>query len=325
MMILSGLRRAVRLAAGVVAVASGFSMIAADLAEAGRLGRRGGGAHARYSTGGGGARTYRSAPRAPSVRRDHGGFSGGRLNQRDRSRTLNQRQGRTADRQQVRRDLGNGRQELRGDRGAGRQDGRTDRTGTRQENRTNRVSERSNTRREIADDIADNNYWAGHHHYHDHDYWGDDAVWAFFGGLAVGAFIASLPPRYETIVVSGTPYYYANGSYYVQSGNQYQVVAPPVGATVENAPTQITNVYVNGEEYGYSNGAYYEAKPPAEDESDPTFEVAAPPVGATVTELPEGTEKKTVNGNDYFVYAGTWYQPFYSGTTAVYVVVEKPA
>jgi hypothetical protein len=62
-----------------------------------------------------------------------------------------------------------------------------------------------------------------------------------------------------------------------------------------------------------------------DDESDPTFEVVAPPVGATVTDLPEGAEKKTVNGADYFVYAETWYQPFYSGSTAVFVVVEKPA
>jgi hypothetical protein len=228
MMTLAGLRKALRLAAYALTVASGFSMIAVDVAEAGRRGGKGGGAHARYSKSGGGARSSRSAPRAPSVQRDRGGFSGGRLNQRDRSGTLNQRQGRTADRQQVRRDPGSGRQELRGERGARSQDGRTDRTdsrqsnrtersGDRQENRTDRVGERSKTRREIADDIADNNYWAGHHHYGHHDYWGNDAAWAFFGGLALGAFIASLPPRYETVVVTGTPYYYANGTYYVQS------------------------------------------------------------------------------------------------------------
>jgi hypothetical protein len=44
-----------------------------------------------------------------------------------------------------------------------------------------------------------------------------------------------------------------------------------------------------------------------------------------VTELPEGAEKETVGDQDYFVYDDTWYQPFYSGSTAVYVVVEKPA
>jgi hypothetical protein len=61
-----------------------------------------------------------------------------------------------------------------------------------------------------------------------------------------------------------------------------------------------------------------------DEDSDPTFKVIAPPIGATVTELPEGAEKETVGDQDYFVYDDTWYQPFYSGSTAVYVVVEKP-
>ena len=44
-----------------------------------------------------------------------------------------------------------------------------------------------------------------------------------------------------------------------------------------------------------------------------------------MTVLPEDAEKVTVGEADYFVYNDTWYQPFYSGETAVYVVVEKPA
>jgi hypothetical protein len=182
-------------------------------------------------------------------------------------------------------------------------------------------------RENMIDDIADNRYWSNHYHYH-HDYWHDDdndALWAFFGGLALGAFIASLPPRYETVKVSGTTYYYADGAYYQPAGDQYQVVPAPVGATVENAPSQVTNVYVNGAEYGYSDGAYYDVKPPADEASEPTFEVVAPPVGATVPELPEEAEKQTVGEQDYFVYANSWYQPFYSGSSVVYMVVEKPS
>ena len=53
---------------------------------------------------------------------------------------------------------------------------------------------------------------------------GDALVWAAFAGLAIGVLIATLPPRYETVVYSGTTYYYANGTYYVPSGSQYKVV-----------------------------------------------------------------------------------------------------
>lgn len=72
-------------------------------------------------------------------------------------------------------------------------------------------------------------------------------------------------------------------------------------------------------------GAFYDVEEPTDEDSDPTFKVIAPPIGATVTELPGSAEKKTVGGKDYFVYDGTWYQPFYNGSNAVYVVVEKPA
>ena len=137
--------------------------------------------------------------------------------------------------------------------------------------------------------------------------------------------IASLPPRYETVVVYGTPYYYANGTYYqVAPGGNYVVVAPPQGATVQNAPAQVTNVYVNGNEYGYSNGAYYEVKPPKEEDGDPTFEVVKPPVGATVHALPDGATSETIDGAPYFIYAGTYYKPFYSGSDVVYMVVKNP-
>ena len=94
---------------------------------------------------------------------------------------------------------------------------------------------------------------------------------------------------------------------------------------VENPPAEVNVVTVGDVEYGYANGAYYEAEEPAAEDADPTFKVVAPPIGATVTELPEDAVKETVGGQDFFVYADTWYQPFYSGSNAVYVVVEKPA
>ena len=45
----------------------------------------------------------------------------------------------------------------------------------------------------------------------------------------VGMLVPSLPPHSTTIWRSGTPYYYANETYYVWDGkrNEYEVVAPP--------------------------------------------------------------------------------------------------
>jgi hypothetical protein len=59
--------------------------------------------------------------------------------------------------------------------------------------------------------------------------------WAHGGWVVSGpptsVFLPLLPPHYTTIWWGGTPYYYANDSYYVwDSGrNEYQVVAPPAG------------------------------------------------------------------------------------------------
>ena len=47
----------------------------------------------------------------------------------------------------------------------------------------------------------------------------------------LGVFVTSLPAYYTTIWRSGTPYYYANETYYVwdYERNAYEVVAPPAG------------------------------------------------------------------------------------------------
>jgi len=143
--------------------------------------------------------------------------------------------------------------------------------------------------------------------------------------LVIGATIASLPPKTETVYVGTTTYYYANGTYYAPApSGEYTVVPAPVGATVQNAPTQVTNVYINGEQLGYSNGAYYEVNEPEKEGDMPTYEVITPPVGASVPELPEGATSKKVNDQAYFVYAETYYKPFYSGSDVIYQVVKDP-
>jgi hypothetical protein len=137
--------------------------------------------------------------------------------------------------------------------------------------------------------------------------------------------VASLPPRREVIVVSGSTYYYADGVYYAQAPSGYEVVPAPVGAVVEHPPQNVTNVYVDGREYGYDQGTYYEPQPPGDEEgAAPTYEVIAPPVGATVPSLPEGAEKRDVEGNTYFFYTETFYKPFYSGSDVVYMVAADP-
>ena len=47
--------------------------------------------------------------------------------------------------------------------------------------------------------------------------------------LAIGALIDSLPPRYNTVVIAGTPYYYSDNYYYQPYPyGGYVVVPPPV-------------------------------------------------------------------------------------------------
>jgi len=73
--------------------------------------------------------------------------------------------------------------------------------------------------------------WDGYHyHYRGGHYYRDAGWWGFGGfatGLAVGAYVASLPPSYETVYIDGAPYYYADGYYYQAGPSGYVVVSPP--------------------------------------------------------------------------------------------------
>jgi hypothetical protein len=48
-------------------------------------------------------------------------------------------------------------------------------------------------------------------------------------------------------------------------------------------------------------------------------------VGAIVNSLPDGAQKSDVGGQTYFLFAGGYYQPFYSGNSVVYKIVNPPA
>jgi len=70
-----------------------------------------------------------------------------------------------------------------------------------------------------------------HYRYREGRYY-RDAGWfglgGFATGLAVGAYVESLPPQYETVVIGGSPYYYYDGYYYQPGPSGYVVVTPPV-------------------------------------------------------------------------------------------------
>lgn len=60
----------------------------------------------------------------------------------------------------------------------------------------------------------------------------------FFGGLALGAFVATLPLYYDTYWWDGVPYYYYDDTYlrWSDDAQQYQAVTPP--AEVANEASQ---------------------------------------------------------------------------------------
>ena len=103
----------------------------------------------------------------------------------------------------------------------------TSRTDSRQQGMTDRTNQRADA------------YSEAWEHY-DHHYWSSGS--SFAAGMLLGAMVASIPRQHQVVYVSGSPYYYSNGVYYVQSGSQYQVVPAPTGAVVDQPPAQTTNV-----------------------------------------------------------------------------------
>ncbi|MDD4899047.1 MAG: DUF6515 family protein [Candidatus Omnitrophica bacterium] len=91
--------------------------------------------------------------------------------------------------------------------------------------------------------------WGGHggrgHYSYQGGRWHDtNWFWGLFGaGLAIGAIVSTLPPRYETVYVRGVPYYYDDGVYFRQHSGGYIVVpAPATTATVVTVPNTVAIV-----------------------------------------------------------------------------------
>ena len=119
--------------------------------------------------------------------------------------------------------------------------------------------------------------------------------------LYAGAEIATV------VYVGTTPYYYANGVYYV-----------PTDAPAQQPPPQETTVNVSVDSVDNEHAGVEMI------DDEENYEVVAPPVGATVPYLPDEAQEETIGGKKYFVYADTYYRPFVSDGETIYMVVEEP-
>jgi hypothetical protein len=86
-------------------------------------------------------------------------------------------------------------------------------------------------------------------------FWYDRGQWYRRDGLGwivvgapIGAFVTVLPPAYTTVYFGGTPYYYANDTYYIWSADRsaYEVVDPPTGIEAQGStrPPAVDNIFV---------------------------------------------------------------------------------
>lgn len=75
-------------------------------------------------------------------------------------------------------------------------------------------------------------------HHRGEDFWYHGGEWyrrrgrlSIVVAAPIGAFVPVLPPFYSTVWWRGTPYYYADDTYYLwdSRARQYEVVEPPVG------------------------------------------------------------------------------------------------
>jgi hypothetical protein len=80
-----------------------------------------------------------------------------------------------------------------------------------------------------------------------------------------------VPDGYETIMVNGETFYYDQGIFYSQVGDQLTAIPPVLGAVVDYIPQDYQIIMVDGAHYLFTGGVYYQRV-------DQGFEVAQPPV-----------------------------------------------
>ena len=133
----------------------------------------------------------------------------------------------------------------------------------------------------------------------------------FWHGFAFGARQHGLRTGYSQVFVNGAPYYYDDGIYYEQAGNDYQEVYPPIGASIQELPDGAIEIAAGNLTYYYAGGAFYV-------QQDGGYVIAPPPMGVTVPELPPGAVQVSVNNGVAYQFNGIYYQPVFMNGVAQY-------
>lgn len=111
------------------------------------------------------------------------------------------------------------------------------------------------------------------------------------------------------LFVNGVPFFYDDGIYYQQAGDDYTAVYPPVGATIPALPDGAIEIFAGNMVYYYAGGAFYV-------QQDGGFVIAPTPMGVVVPELPPGNVMVMLSGRVVYQFNGIYYQPvFVNGLT----------
>ncbi len=90
---------------------------------------------------------------------------------------------------------------------------------------------------------------------------------------AVGVRVRVLPPARRRIVVVNQPYFYYYGTFYKETGDEYEVVEAPEGALVDALPDGYEVKEIDGTEYYELDGVHYQEVETDELESGVGYEV----------------------------------------------------
>ena len=76
-----------------------------------------------------------------------------------------------------------------------------------------------------------------------------------------GFKLKRLPQRHYPIRFHNRPYFYSSGIWYLRSGVQFIVTAPPIGIIAPFLPSFYTTLWLRGVPYYYANDVYYVWQP----------------------------------------------------------------
>ena len=148
-----------------------------------------------------------------------------------------------------------------------------------------------------------------------HDVDADIGGHHFWHNFSFGARVHGLRPGYLQIYVGGIPYFYDDGIYYQQAGDDYQEVYPPVGADVQDLPDGAIEIDAGNIAYYYAGGAFYV-------QQGDGYVIAPTPIGVTVPELPPEAVQVSYNGGVAYQFNGIYYQPEFVDGVTQYVTIQ---